>query len=244
MNIIRHRAHCRAGLIGNPSDGYNGRTISFTMGNFYAQVVIYPWDELEIIWSDQDKNRFASLDALVEDVNLNGYYGGVRLIKSTIKSFAEFCRRQSEPNYRLHDQNFSIRYETNIPRGVGLAGSSAIVVATLQCLMEYYETTIPKQVQASLARSVENDNLGIACGYQDRVVLVYGGLVAMDFSRMEDVIGYQCGQYEILDPSLLPPIYIAYFLGSSKTSDAVHGALRSAPGRGPLQRAGPAHRHE
>ena len=227
MNIIRRRAYCRAGLIGNPSDGYNGRTISFTMENFYAEVVLYPWDELEIVWTDQDKHRFASLDALVEDVNLNGYYGGIRLVKAAIKRFAEFCRNQPEPEYTLHDGTFSIRYETNIPRGVGLAGSSAIVVATLKCLAEFYGIDIAKRVQASLARSVENEDLGIVCGFQDRVAQVYGGLVAMDFSEMKEERGYQCGQYERLEPSLLPPIYLAYFLGSSKTSDAVHSALRT-----------------
>ena len=227
MNIIRRRAYCRAGLVGNPSDGYKGRTISFTMENFFAEVVLYPWDELEIIWSDQDKNRFASLDSLVEDVNLNGYYGGIRLVKAAIKRFAEFCRDQPEAEYNLHEETFSIRYETNIPRGVGLAGSSAIVVATLNCLTEFYGIDIPKRILASLARSVENEDLGIACGFQDRVAQVYGGLVAMDFSEMKEERGYQCGQYEILDPHLLPPIFVAYFLGSSKTSDAVHGALRT-----------------
>ena len=28
MEIIRKRAYARAGLLGNPSDGYNGKTIS------------------------------------------------------------------------------------------------------------------------------------------------------------------------------------------------------------------------
>ena len=223
MKIVRHRAFCRAGLIGNPTDGYNGKTISFTMANFSALVVMYAWEHLEILWSKQDKNRFETIDELVEDVNLNGYYGGIRLVKATIKKFVEFCRRQS---IRLEGEPFSVRYETDIPRGVGLSGSSAIVVATLKCLMEYYGVTIPLPVQASLARSVENDELGIACGFQDRVVQVYGGLVYMDFSCMRDMNGFECGVYEKLDTGLLPPLYIAYDLAASKESGAVHGSLR------------------
>jgi glucuronokinase len=224
MRIIRHTAYARAGLIGNPSDGYGGKTISFTFKNFAAQVVIYPWEQLEILGSAQDKSRFGSLDELVEDVELNGYYGGVRLVKATVKRFAEHCRQMNIP---LRGEPFSIRYQTGIPRGVGLSGSSAIVVATLRCLMDYYRVQIPQRVQPSLARAVENDDLGIACGFQDRVVQVYGGLVHMDFSCMEMQDGYACGRYEPLDPALLPPIYLAYDVSASKTSQSVHGPLRT-----------------
>jgi len=35
MLIIRKRAYARAGLIGNPSDGYHGKTISIIVRNFW-----------------------------------------------------------------------------------------------------------------------------------------------------------------------------------------------------------------
>ncbi|MFV1966066.1 MAG: mevalonate kinase [Pirellulaceae bacterium] len=224
MQIVKHRAYSRVGLIGNPSDGYGGKTIAFTLRNFHAEVVLYPWDQLEIMWSEQDRIRFDSIDELVEDVDLNGYYGGVRLVKATIKRFAEYCRANG---VSLDRDPFSVRYTTDIPRGVGLSGSSAIVVATLRCLLEYYETQIDLPVLASVARSVENDELGIACGYQDRVAQVYQGLVYMDFSRMVDVRGYPCGQYARLDASFLPPVYLIYDVATSKTSQSVHGPLRT-----------------
>lgn len=224
MQLIRHRAYARAGLVGNPTDGYGGKTISLTLRNFSAQVVMYPWEQLEILWSEEDRNCFRSVAELVEDVCQHGYYGGVRLVKATIKRFAEYCRRQ---DFALHPQPFSVRYETNIPRGVGLSGSSAIVTATLRCLMEFYQYEIPLEVQPSIVRSVENDELGIACGYQDRVVQAYEGLVYMDFGHMRDIDGYSCGHYERLDASLLPPLYVAYDLGAAKTSASVHGPLRT-----------------
>ena len=68
------------------------------------------------------------------------------LVEGTGK-FVEYCDRH---NYRLNDRNFSIRYESNIPRQVGLAGSSAIIVATLRCLMEFYDVAVPLRVQPSL----------------------------------------------------------------------------------------------
>jgi glucuronokinase len=212
------------GLIGNPSDGYGGKTIAFTLRNFHAEVVLYPWDQIEIIWSEQDKSRFKSIGELVEDVDLNGYYGGVRLVKATIKRFAEYCR---DHEIALQREPFSVRYTTDIPRGVGLSGSSAIIVATLRCLLEYYGVHVDLPVLASLARAVENDELGIACGYQDRVAQVYQGLVYMDFAEMADVGGYPCGHYERIDASLLPPLFLIYDVATSKTSQSVHGPLRT-----------------
>ena len=38
--IIRTAAYARAGLIGNPSDGYFGKTIAFTFSNFFAEVLL------------------------------------------------------------------------------------------------------------------------------------------------------------------------------------------------------------
>ena len=133
MEVFRRRAYARAGLMGNPSDGYGGKTISFTIPDFCAEVVLYEWEDLEVIPSQQDHGRFASIQELARDVELHGYYGGVRLVKATIKRFVDFCQGR----YELHDRNFSIRYETNIPRQVGLAGSSAIIVATLGALLDW-----------------------------------------------------------------------------------------------------------
>jgi glucuronokinase len=38
--IIKTHAYPRAALIGNPSDGYFGKTIAFTFSNFQAEVTI------------------------------------------------------------------------------------------------------------------------------------------------------------------------------------------------------------
>ena len=36
--MVLHRTYARVGLLGNPSDGYGGKTISFTLDRFYAEV--------------------------------------------------------------------------------------------------------------------------------------------------------------------------------------------------------------
>ena len=226
MDLIRKRAFARAGLIGNPSDGYFGKTISIVVRNYWAEVTLYEWEDVEVVASQEDQSAFASVHDLVRDVKLHGYYGGIRLVKATIKKFVEHCLRQG---HKLHDRNFSIRYQSTIPRQVGLAGSSAIIVATLRALMEFYGVEIPLGVQPSLALSVETEELGIAAGLQDRVIQVHEGVVFMDFARerMETIGGLRCGVYEPLDPGLLPPLYLAFGADVSEPTEVVHNNLRT-----------------
>ncbi len=231
MNLIRKRAYSRAGLVGNPSDGYHGKTISVIVRNFYAEVVLYEWDSLDIVLAEDDRARFASVRDLARDVKLHGYYGGIRLVKATIKRFVDYCDAQ---NIKLHDRNFSVRYQTNIPRQVGMAGSSAIILATLRCLMEFYGVEIPKEVQPSFALPIEREELGIMAGLQDRVVQVYEGVVYMDFdpARERKVQGFPSFHYEPLDPALLPPIYLSYHTDFSEPTEIFHNDIRGRFNRG------------
>ena len=47
--IIRTSAPARAALIGNPSDGYFGKTISFAFSDFGAQVTLWESPDLTIL---------------------------------------------------------------------------------------------------------------------------------------------------------------------------------------------------
>jgi glucuronokinase len=231
MLLIRRKAYARAGLVGNPSDGYHGKTISIIVRNYCAEVVLYEWEDVELILSDEDQSRFRSIQELARDVKLHGYYGGIRLVKATIKKFVEFCQAQG---FALHNRNFSVRYHSTVPRQLGMAGSSAIIVATLRCLIDFYQVPIPLEVQPSLALAVETEELGIAAGLQDRVIQVYEGLVYMDFSRerMREHCGYRYGVYERLDPALLPPLYIAYKAEVSEPTEVFHNDIRARYNRG------------
>ncbi len=224
MQIVKKQAFARAGLIGNPSDGYSGKTISFIIRDFCAEVVLYEWDEVDVIRSQEDQSCFQSVHDLVRSTRLHGYYGGARLVKATIKRFVEYCLEQQ---VELHDQNFSIRYQSSIPRQVGLAGSSAIIVATLRALMEFYGVDVPIEVQPSLVLSVETGELGIAAGLQDRVIQIYEGLVYMDFSeeKSKTLYGLKCGEYERMDTSLLPNVYVAYGTQVGEPTEVFHNDL-------------------
>jgi glucuronokinase len=231
MFLIRKRAFARAGLVGNPSDGYHGRTISVVVRNFWAEVVLYEWDSVDIVLAEDDRASFRTVGDLARDVRLHGYYGGIRLVKATIKRFVEYCEVRQ---IRLHERAFSVRYQTTIPRQVGLAGSSAIIVATLRALLEFYEISMPLVVQPSFVLSVEREELGIAAGLQDRVVQVYEGLVSMDFGleREQVVDGFKCYAYEPMDPALLPPLFLAYSDHLSEPTEVFHNDIRGRFDRG------------
>src|SRR3972149_4257509 len=87
--IIETSTYARAGLLGNPSDGFFGKTISVIIRNFGARVTLYQSPELVIEEQEVDLNKFRNVYHLVDSVNLTGYYGGVRLIKAAIKKFTE-----------------------------------------------------------------------------------------------------------------------------------------------------------
>jgi len=136
----------------------------------------------------------------------------------------DYCRSQ---NIRLYERNFAIRYESNIPRQVGLAGSSALIIATLRCLIEFYGVAVPLEIQPTLALSVEVDELGIAGGLQDRVIQCYEGIVYMDFDRSQErqIHGLTAYHYEQMQIQP-PPLYLAYHTNLSEPTEKFHNDIR------------------
>ena len=225
--IIKAHTPARAGLIGNPSDGFNGVTIAFTFDAFQAEVMMWESPNLEIRGWDRDEVNFGSIEDLVHNVTNYGYYGGVRLIKATIKVFADYCKKVGlEPDRK----NFTISYKSSIPLRVGLAGSSAIITATIRALMQFYGVSIPKQILPNLVMSAETEELKIPAGLQDRVAQTYGGVVYMDFDAELMERGF--GTYENLDPALLPPLFIAYDDSSTEGTEVFHTDIRERYRRG------------
>lgn len=226
--IITAKAHARAGLVGNPSDGYFGKTISFIIRNFSATVRLWESPHFEIVPTHGDLARFDDVRSFLRDQKLHGYYGGLRLIKASVKKFHEYAIGNGAD---LHDRNCTISYESDIPRLVGLAGSSAIITATLRALMQYYHVQIPNYFFPSMILSVEKEELGINAGLQDRVIQTYEGIVDMDFDRkLLESRGY--GEYIPLKPDKMPPLYVAYDPERAEVSDVPHRNLRELFNRG------------
>jgi glucuronokinase len=226
--MIETFGFARAGMLGNPSDGYFGKTLSFAMSNWRARVLIYPSGRLEIKPSKADLPVFESLDDLYRITRWRGYYGGIRIIQALIVRFIEYCQEQK---IELPNRNFTLEYESTIPQRLGLGGSSAIITASLRALCHYYDIDIPLPIQANLALETETRELNVPAGLQDRVIQAYHGLVYMDFSRdLMEARGY--GEYERLDPGLLPKVYVAARTELSEGTEVFHSNLRERWRRG------------
>ncbi|XP_038634611.1 glucuronokinase with putative uridyl pyrophosphorylase [Scyliorhinus canicula] len=222
---ITCRSYARVGIMGNPSDGFHGKTIAMTISNFWADVTIYESKKVVLIPHPlNDPTEFGSLQDLHGISRKEGYLGGLRLLQATCKKFYQYC---SEQGIALAKRNFTLKYDTNIPRQVGLAGSSAIVSATLKCLMKFYDLIdddLPKPLRANFILNVETEELIITAGLQDRVVQVYEGLVYMDFSKEQmEKQGY--GSYITMDISCSPHFWLAY-MGDPSDSGKIHSNVR------------------
>jgi glucuronokinase len=225
--IIKQKAYPRAGLAGNPSDIFHGKTISLVFDTFCAEVILYETPKLNIVPGARDRSLFSSLIELVDYRKQFGYYGGIRLIEACIVRFYDFCL---DHKIELDRRNFTLEYYSDVPFGIGLSGSTAIIKAVFSALMEFYgltEKDIPKPIQARLILEAESSELGISAGPQDRVAAVYGGLVHMDFTEEAYAANKGLhGNYENMDPALLPLLFIAYTEKLSENSGKVHNIMR------------------
>jgi glucuronokinase len=191
------RAFARAALVGNPSDGYGGRTIAFAFSDLHADVTVKPAPRLMI---DADRGEAALLRAA---------YG--RFVAHCIDTGAN-----PEP--------CALSVRSSIPPEVGLAGSSAIVIAALRALCEFQQVAIPEVDLPTVALAAEDD-LDIPAGLQDRVAQVYEGLVYMDFEpRLLATDGH--GLYTRFESDLLDHAYVAWRPKARVISSRFHGELR------------------
>ncbi|TPX35727.1 hypothetical protein SmJEL517_g01977 [Synchytrium microbalum] len=230
--IITKRAYARVGLMGNPSDGFYGKTLSLLISNFYAEVTLRPNANVVdasvtfILNPTNDAFSFGSLGVISDVGAKDGFDGAARLFMAMSKVFVDFIRKERLP---LSKTGFTVAAETNIPRQVGLAGSSALATGLLRCLMSHHcltTTQIPLPIQANLVLSAERDELGIAAGHQDRVIQAYGGCVFMDF-RKELMEGRGYGEYESVDEGMVwGDLWLAY-VAQPKESGKVHNNVRA-----------------
>ena len=126
--------------MGNPSDGFYGKTISLSIQNFWAEVTIFESERLILTPHPiNDPTEFGSLADLHDSYGRDGYLGqlfvyiffvkifvnyiyivclflgGLRLLQATCKKFYHYC---SKHGIALAKRNFTLKYDTNVPRQV------------------------------------------------------------------------------------------------------------------------------
>lgn len=222
METVRTRSFARAGFLGNPSDGYFGKTLSFSFSEFRVELALTESPRLRFVPGEVDDATFDSPAQLVRDLRLYGYYGGIRLLKAVTKKFCEYCAKRG---IEIPARNFTAEYKIDIPRLVGLSGSSAICTAMLKALCIFYGVEIPPEIAATVCLEAERDELRINCGFQDRVIQMYDGVVFMDFEK-SFVEAHGHGRYERIDPSLMPPLYVSYDAARAEESGEAHKEVK------------------
>ena len=125
----------------------------------------------------------------------------------------------------LHVEHVDVRWHTTIPRSVGLAGSSAVVVATIRAVAAHIGVDLEPMEVASLALRAERDVLGIPAGWQDRVVQAYGVPVLVDLESGAPVA-------RVVRPARPLVLFAAWRAQDASPSQDAHGSLRERYERG------------
>jgi mevalonate kinase len=183
-------AMARVALAGNPSDGYGGRTLAVTVCDFAATATAE---------SGGTEDRLEPPGP-----------GGAALMAATLARLRSHTGT-ADP--------IALSCETTVPREVGLAGSSAIVIACARAFLALHGISLAADELARLALAVETEDLGIAAGLQDRIVQSREALVAMDFGGEPS--------FEELDPALLPPLFVAWHPDAAAPSGIAHAELKA-----------------
>ena len=177
----------RVALAGNPSDGYGGAVVAVPVRDLNAMASVAAATQFSVRAADPELHR---------------------LLRATADAFSELTGPLP-----MVDLSAS----TAIPRSVGLAGSSALVIAALRSLAASINHRWEPIELAELALSVERDRLGIAAGLQDRLVQAVGKPVSMTFEPVS---------FHKLSLPDSVPLFVAWNPHGAESSDTVHRSIR------------------
>ncbi len=140
------------------------------------------------------------------------------------------AKQRFAAEYSVDLAGLSVAIDTNIPRSVGLAGSSAIVIATLELCADFSSITCEPSRIAHLAHAVERVDLGIAGGWQDQLVQSHQVTALMEFSEPKRLAAVSVtSEREI-------PLYLAFSTATSEPSGHSHTTLRARRDEPEVQR--------
>lgn len=207
--LIRVTAPGRAGIIGNPTDGYGGSMIACSIKN--RACVTIEKDERLVV-----ENRFGR-QVLKWRNDFNNKGDSFDIVRSVLRYL------------KLYDLKAKISIDSDIPVQAGLAGSTAILSAVLSAVLAYTGKQYHKYYLAELNRIIELHYMKCQCGYQDAYMTTFGGLNYLDFRDKEYYKDLDQEIYTTVEP-LVPfveelPFVIAH-TGIKHHSGDFHKPLR------------------
>ena len=157
------------------SDIYGGCILNATI-SLYAYCDIVSRQDGKIIFITEDRGeRFESVSKreLPMDGNLD-------LLKAIYNRVIK--------DFDLPAQSFELHTFVDAPAGSGLGTSSTLVVAVLGAFVQWLSLPLAEYDIASLAYSIEREDLCLAGGKQDQYAATFGGFNFMEFYSDNKVI--------------------------------------------------------
>lgn len=214
----------RVGLVGNPSDGYGGAVVAATVPELAAHVSVTSRSDPAVCVVDLDADarlHWPSADAFRADT-AGGHRSEQRIITA---SLAEVMRHLGTDGAA---RGVEVRWRTDIPRSVGLAGSSALAVAVIRGVAAASSRSIDPRLVAALALAAEVDGLQILAGWQDRIAQTHPGCVLVDAAALDLIDGVRVPRVRSLHRARSVPCVVGWVPESAASSAGYHAALRSS----------------
>ncbi|MBI5088190.1 MAG: hypothetical protein HZB15_04835 [Actinobacteria bacterium] len=209
---VTRRVAARAGLVGNPSDGFGGAVLAAPIPALEACLTATASEGVSITGSGVSE-RWPSVAAWRAQIDRAGVHGPQRIITASLWVLVGHLRR-SHPDH-ADRAGVDIRWHTDVPMSVGLAGSSALTVGLIDAVSSI----------AALALSAERDVLGIAAGWQDRVVQAFGRPVLVDAAAMTELDGVIVPDVHVVVPRPVR-LVVGWKPDAATSSDDYHAPLR------------------
>ena len=205
--MIIGQAPGRAGIIGNPTDGYGGAMIACSIPH-QATAVLSPADNLELVLGDKKTVIKWESDLKLQDDCFD-------LARSILRYF------------KLKDLKAKIEIKTDIPRQAGMAGSTALLSAILSVIMETLDKKYSRYYFAELNRTIELRYMKTHCGYQDAYMTTFGGLNFLSFRKKEYYKKLDNEYYAAVEPLAVEklPLVVAH-TGIQHHSGDYHKPIR------------------
>ena len=187
-------AHSRVNLIGEHTDYTGG----------YVLPCLLPYKTTIFIGKNtSDKTYNAYSDFFKEKISFTNF------IKSSSNQWLDYIKGCLfvfyDENKKLENTYLNILIISDVPIGRGVSSSSALCVATLKSLNEYFNIGYDEKHIAILAQKVERNYIGVSGGIMDQMVSsigIHGKAFFLDCLNLK---------YELLD---IPQNWIFYLVDS------------------------------
>jgi glucuronokinase len=238
-NSFELKAPARINLLGNGIDGLHGdyHTLSIAISS-YAGLTISPAEKINFSWVKRGQTESKGITPAwrpdLEWVIGGGFKPGdvppaYHLMAAALNHWQ---RDDTDKKEMLAEFPFSMRIWTEIPRQSGLGGSSVLIILVLAALRAFYripESVENKYVLAEMTQRIEERDMGIAAGFADRYVPLFGGTAYIDYRgklKRAEIGEEPYATYERLDRFVPELPLVVIYSGDQHSSGDVHGRIR------------------